>query len=189
VEIYWNGSAAEPPPPVVGAPVSPFHTYAEFLSRFGTKNVRRASNKDADSADVDLTAVQSSFWFARDEIYDTFRYGLYAVPFDWTPNGGVVPETVKRWALNLAYGDLYEVRGWSDMTVQVAGQRNVPNKIYKLVKDTYMEMGLYRGGIRTMLALRNTGAPLGITAIRPTGDRVVRWIRPDQVPTYRPIET
>jgi hypothetical protein len=146
-------------------PVSIFHTYDEFLDRFGQKNVARASNKDSDDKQVNLPAVQQAFDYASEQI-NHFFLGFYVIPLDWEPNSGIVPMTVRSWAMSLAYDFLYEARGFLDVSSPVRSARggfsgskpDVRNKVSALAQSARNQMALYRGGLRELPAVRDTGA-------------------------------
>jgi hypothetical protein len=140
-----------------GEPASPFHTYQEFLDKFGEKNVASASNKDRDTKSVNQNAVAIAFATAQNLVEDYFRDSAYEVPFDFTPNGGTVPYVLKNWALTLAYGELYLVRGFQDDSPK----NRVSSKVSQMVKDTWLRMARYKGGIRRMLVANKAGVSSG----------------------------
>lgn len=160
------------PPAVV---VSPFHSYQDFITRWGSKNVILASNKESSNT-VDMAAVGMSFAAARDEIYDRFRNTIYKVPFDWLPNGGVVPATISRAAMVLAYEDLYTMRGLRDAKDDPTG-----NKITRLAIKARQHLSLFAGGLRSLPAATKDGSTQGAHVIKNT-DVNGGW-QPDLVPT------
>jgi hypothetical protein len=131
---------------VLAIPLSIYFTWDEFVRRWGLKNIAIASNKQNVNANPDMNAVQDAFDYAYGEIQESFRGSMYSIPLSFVPNAGVVPPRVKRWAMIIAYADLYDVRGWTD-------QDRTGNKISKLLKNTYDEMGLYRAGVRILPAV------------------------------------
>lgn len=154
VSKYIRGTFTATLPTVLATSI--FHTYEEFVSRFGLKNIARASNKDNDTTSVNQEAVQAAFDYATNVIEDFFR-PVFVIPLDWTPNGGDIPQIVKQWAMNIAYDNLYEVRGWLDIDGGRGKPTSTRNKISALLKKTTGEMALYRGGMRELQAVRQEG--------------------------------
>lgn len=156
----WNGSSATPAP-APGDPVSDYHTYAEFLTRWGTENVRVSANKDnTDMEDIDTVAVQQSFDFAASEITSYFSGGPYALPFVFD---GDVPATVKDWAMTLAYDHLYTSRGLEDKSAN-----KEMNRIAKMRAAVYVDMGFHKSGIKSLSATRATDGSANTAHAEPT---------------------
>lgn len=124
----------------VTLPVSAYFSWDEFIRRWGLGNVAIASNKDNATKAPDYDAVQDAFDHAVDEVNSSQRGGPYAVPLDFTPNGGVIPGKVRNWAMVIAFEYLYNGRGLDD-------KNKVGNKITKQLTDTYTEMSLYHSGV------------------------------------------
>lgn len=174
----FTGAADE-----AGSAESPFFTTQEFLDRWGSKNVRIASNKDSSATTINYDALQGSFDYATSEIYQAFRGGLYAVPLDFTPNDNIVPATVKRWAMVLAYADLYDARGQDE-------RDKVWNKISMQLKAVYADMGMCRAGLKELPATLNGEVTLEtgeVSAIDVFEASPTYWYTryPDSVPVWR----
>lgn len=109
-------------------------TYGEFTRRFGTDNIRMASNKENDDLDVNYTAVQDSMDYAVSFIET--RLVIYATPLS------VVEPVVKDWAMVVAFENLYNSRG------RHSGD-TVGNSYRGMVKDIEDQIAMYaRGGFR-----------------------------------------
>lgn len=166
--------------PPSGDATSPYFTLQQFYNRWGEKNVRIASNKDNTTLTPNYDAIQDSFDYAASELTRAFMGGIYAVPLDFTPNGGVVPKTVSRWAMVIAYADLYDARGQDE-------KDKVWNKISTQLKAVYADMAMHRVGLVQMLATVATAAdelgPMEGTAFEPITQTVCR--EPGEQPVYR----
>jgi hypothetical protein len=166
IEYDYNGDTDSlyrtfaTPDVVVGEPVSIFTSYEAFRLRWGTKNIAEASEPDSKAIEPNLAAVQEAFSFADDEIQDELRGGVLAVPLDFTPWGGIVPRKVQGWAQVLAFGYLYEKRGWQE-------KKTLKNKVVPLMERTYHEMQLVKNGI-----IQINAAP----AVDSDGDTVTRAV-------------
>jgi hypothetical protein len=168
---------------VASSAESPFFTTQQFLDRWGEKNVRIASNKDNTSAVINYDALQGSFDYATSEIYQAFRGGLYAIPLDFTPNDNIVPATVQRWAMIIAYADLYDARGQDE-------RDRAWNKISTQLKAVYADMGMCRVGLKELPAELSHDTPLETAQVSAVEVFEAApdywWTRyPDSVPTWR----
>lgn len=134
-------------------PVSPYFTWQTFVNRYGYDNIRKVSNKDATQSsgsgvqstpatEPNWYAVQDAFNYATDEINAALRGGVLKVPLDFTPNANVVPSRVGRWAMVIAYCDLYDMRITQDQNKA----RHAPTKMEKMLSDVYAMLSGYRGG-------------------------------------------
>ncbi len=151
-----------------------YFNYAEFVRRWGLPAVKAASNKgNSSNLNVaDLEAVQESFDVACDELDVRLDGGYYLVPLDFSPMGGGVRPLVRRWAMTLAYADLYDVRGHSE-------KDKTANKIRNLLTDVAFDLMLARDGrlnLRALAASDQDRTPFVVTAPR----RI--WF-PDSVPS------
>jgi len=144
--------------PALADPISRYTSYDAFLRRWGTKNVREASEPDNKADEVNLQAVQDAFEFADEDIDDELRGGVVQVPLDFTPWDDFVPRKVRGWADSLAFGYLYEKRGWQEKKV-------LKNKVQPLVEKAYNEMQMVKNGL-----LQINAAP----AVDSDGDTVSR---------------
>jgi phage gp36-like protein len=139
------------------APSSKYFTYDEFIKRFGLRNVSRHSRSDQDEQHVpDFERLKFAFDDAEEELDNFFRLSPYVIPFVFSEG---VPAVVRKWAMSIAYADLYLARGMSD--------EKQPTKIQLMKERTLSEMALYRGGQRELP-----------TASRRSGDGLVAGARP-----------
>lgn len=165
--------------PLVMVPENPsglYFTYDQFVARFGLKNVARHSNVDQDSTtQPDMTRLQFSFDVATEELHAFFAQGPYEIPFQFS---GDTPLIVSRWAMTLAYCDLYLARGMSD--------EKSPTKIQLMHRNTVREMAVYRGGLRELpTTTRKTGVADSVAAVSQRDVAVADGFRnPDQQPFY-----
>lgn len=135
-------------------PTASYWTYTQFVNRWGLKNIIACSNKDAKSDIPNMVAIQDSFDYAVDEINNTQRGGVLSSPLDFSPwNSGIqpsppspiIPPTVGRWGMIIAYADLFDVRGWEDKNV-------VGNRMRKLLGQTYDDMAMVCSGLKQINA-------------------------------------
>jgi hypothetical protein len=133
-------------------PISPLFTWDQFVNKYGLRNIIMWSNKDSTQSNNNLVsvipqgepnwyAVQDAFNYATEEVYSWLRGGVLLIPLDFTPNAGVVPARVSRWAMTIARGELQEVRFTQD---------KLNDKAYKplerQLEAVYWEMSAYRTG-------------------------------------------
>jgi phage gp36-like protein len=150
----------------VVTPISIYTTWSHFKRRWGIKNITVASQKDGKATDPDLEVVQDALDYATDEIHDSLRGGVLAVPLDFTAYAGKIPGCVREWAEILAFAKLYDARGWEDTNKK-------GNKLTKQVMNVYSEMGLVKLGakqIEASIAVSSAGetitpAPSHINAL------------------------
>lgn len=135
-----------------GTPACAYITYEEFVRRWGTKNVAKASNKDNNNTSPDMDSVQDAFDFAVSEIEGAMS-GIYVTPLDWSENSGVIDRRVKEWAKVIAWGYLYEARGWEESTN--INRRTPTNRIKLLVEGAYDSMSLVRIRTSDIAAVRS----------------------------------
>lgn len=168
-------------------PVNPYFSWEEFKRRWGIGNIVVASNKDNKNKDPDYDAVQDAFDYATDELHSAQEGGLYATPFDFSPNHGVVPRFVRNWGMTIAFEYLYNGRGLDD-------KNKVGNKLTRQLSGVYQEMALYRAGLRHMkaapavasdgsvISLQNS--PIFAPAPHRLYGRCRRWVFIGGVPVY-----
>lgn len=150
----WSAVNTLPNPPT-----SDLFTYAEFVHRFGLRSITLASNKDnAKAANPDFNAIQQSFNYCVSEVYDALRGGVYAVPLVFTTENGLAPSGIKDPAMTIAFGNLYEVRGWED-------KNRVGNKQERNVQMAYNKLGWIKAGIKQIQAQIASGITLAATAV------------------------
>jgi len=119
--------------------------YDKFIRRWGLNNVTFVSNKDNKATIPNVDVVQDSFDAACDDIDDFFKGSIVASPLDFSPWEDVLPSRVERWAMQLAYIYMYFARGFED-------RDKVGNKLSRMEKQTYQDMGFYAVGARALNA-------------------------------------
>jgi hypothetical protein len=140
-------------------PTCDLFTYAEFIRRFGLKNIALASNKDnAKANEPDLDSVQQAFDHCVSEVYDALRGGIYAVPLVFTTADGTAPHGIKDPAMVIAFAYLYESRGWED-------KNRVGNKHERNVQMAYNRLGWIKSGLKQIEAQVGSGITLAATAV------------------------
>lgn len=151
--------------PISSYPLSALFTWEQFVNRWGLKNIQNAANKDGTvpttpPGNVNFGAVQDAFNYATDELYGSLRGGVLSVPLDFSdnPDGeGLVPPRVSRWAMILAYADLYDVRGWED-------KNKTTNRIWRAVEGVYSELMMVKSGCSPLpeAAHVSSGTPMQV---------------------------
>lgn len=157
-----------------------YQTQAEFVLRWGTKNVASFSNKDNTTTAINEDAVQAAFDFAVEEIHDSLRGSIYTVPLSFDGYDGVISPKVKSWCSVIALCYMYFDRGLDDKS-------KAGNKYSMLLKQQYDEMGMVRGGLK-QIAADTTPQAAGPTATPTPLQRCVRlWIYSEQLGTLTPL--
>lgn len=136
-------------------PTSPYHTYVQYVRYIGSKNNITASNKDVSNASsADLDSIQDSYNVAADMITAKFSSSNYVSPLDFTPNKGIVPAYVGRWAMQLAYADQLASRG-----LESSGKKDtIGGRVLRLVQDAFADMTVFTAGIRYLPAATVSGS-------------------------------
>lgn len=128
-------------------PTSVLFTWSQFVKRWGLKTITDMANKDGPPVgqSIDYSAVQLSFDYATDEIFGNLYGGVLAVPLDWTPNSGVVPNRVSERAMVLAFWKLsFDSRKHDTNAGKVrAGMRD---NVSRMNADVYDWLGLVKAG-------------------------------------------
>lgn len=124
---------------------NPYTTWERFKRKWGEKNITTASNKDGKALTPDFEVVQDAFDHATDEIHDSLRGGVVAVPLDFTAYSDDIPACVREWVHVLAYAHMYDSRGFEDTNKFV-------NKLAKMVMNIYAEINFVKLGIRQLNA-------------------------------------
>lgn len=144
-------------------------TYIDMVSRFGNKNMLLVSDLD-NTKNVDFGRVQMAMDFSVAEIHKQLRGGPYAIPLDWTPNGGALDASVKEWSMVITYSWLYYSR-WEDDLNLTESEAILKNQTARMVSrlqaQVYKDMALAKTGITQIPAAANTGfdaSPVLITA-------------------------
>lgn len=141
-------------PAGTGNATSDLFTYNEFIRRWGLNNVVLWSQKDAydkNNPTPDFAALQLSYDYATDEIYNRFRGTQFAVPFTYAANNGLVPPTVKEWGLIISADHVFTSRGMDQ-------KNQTQTRFEKMTKRVYSDMGLYVVGVKQMAVDYSTGA-------------------------------
>jgi hypothetical protein len=146
---------------VSDVPISTFFTWAQFSNRFGLANIIKVSNKDSTqntgsnvqaipSGQPNWYAIQDAFNYATDKIQSILQGGVLQIPLNFTPNGGVVPSRVGRWAMIIAFCDLLDMKQPDRPPAVVRGALGKsyagPSFASKLA-EVLDEIAMYRDGI------------------------------------------
>lgn len=164
-------------PTYLDVPTSPYFTWDQFVNRFGYSNIVKASQKDTTQAGPTALepipkgmpnwyAVQDSINYATDKISNILYGGVLKVPLDFTPNGGVVPLRVGRWAMIIAFCDLFNMREPDRVQVRnIKGVGRTFGSIYSTELDEALtDIALHKDGIMRAMpeAVHIRGADVNI---------------------------